>query len=202
MKIMGIDASGPQCAVSVFDVEQQHFFEAESAEKNSLAESLFALIDSALASSRSTHLDVTHIVVTVGPGSFTGLRASLAAVQGFRLTTNIAIHGVNLLELQAYLLSKHNPEGKNIVSVVNMSKGEKVYYQMFDSSLLPITEIDLTESCSVPRGGCIASCCYQLPDLTRARVAAEYLVHKLSRGLPETPLSPIYSRAYFETSCA
>ncbi|MGN7678705.1 MAG: tRNA (adenosine(37)-N6)-threonylcarbamoyltransferase complex dimerization subunit type 1 TsaB [Anaplasma sp.] len=197
-----MDASGPQCAVSVFDVEQQQFFEAKSVEKNSPAESLFDLIDSALADSQSTHQSVTHIVATVGPGSFTGLRASLAAVQGFRLTTNIAIHGVNLLELQAYLLSQHNPTGKNIVSVVNMSKGEKVYYQVFDSGLLPITEIDLTENCSVPRDGCITSCCCQLPDFTHARVAAEYLVCKLSRGLPETPLSPIYSRAYFETSCA
>ncbi|WP_037330986.1 tRNA (adenosine(37)-N6)-threonylcarbamoyltransferase complex dimerization subunit type 1 TsaB [Anaplasma marginale] len=196
MKIMALDASGTQCAVAVFDVDRQKFSEAVSPLHNRHAESLFSLIDSALADSGSTYLSLTHTVATVGPGSFTGLRASLAALQGFRLVSNIPVHAVTLLELQAYLISKHGPTGKDILSIVELPNDSRAYSQVFNSKLIPITNAAIAERNLISEEGYATLRCCKIPDSTNARTAAEFLVYKLLHKLPETPLAPIYSRSY------
>ncbi|ASI47617.1 tRNA (adenosine(37)-N6)-threonylcarbamoyltransferase complex dimerization subunit type 1 TsaB [Anaplasma ovis str. Haibei] len=196
MKVMALDASGAQCAVAVFDVNRQKFSEAVSPMHNRHAEFLLSLIDSALADSGFTYLDLTHTVATVGPGSFTGLRASLAALQGFRLVSNIPIHAVTLLELQAYLISKHGSIDGNILSIVDLPNDSRAYSQVFNSKLLPITDATITERSLISEDGYTTLRCCNIPDSTNARIAAEFLVYKLSHKLPETPLTPIYSRSY------
>nr|WP_238523247.1 tRNA (adenosine(37)-N6)-threonylcarbamoyltransferase complex dimerization subunit type 1 TsaB [Anaplasma centrale] len=193
---MALDASGTQCAVAVFDVDRQKFFEAVSPLHNRHAESLFSLIDSALADSGFTYFDLAHAVATVGPGSFTGLRASLAALQGFKLVTNIPIHAVTLLELQAYLISKCGPTDKNILSVVDLPNDSRAYSQVFSGELFPVTSVAIAERNSISEDGYVTRRCLNSSDSTNARTAAEFLVYKLSHKLPETPLTPIYSRSY------
>ncbi|MCU7612250.1 tRNA (adenosine(37)-N6)-threonylcarbamoyltransferase complex dimerization subunit type 1 TsaB [Anaplasma capra] len=194
---MTLDTSGTQCAVAVFDADKQEFFEVVSPLHNKHAESLFSLIDAALADSGCMCADLAHMVAIVGPGSFTGLRASLAVLQGFRLATNIPVHGVNLLELQAYLISKHSSyTDENILSVVDLSYEDMVYYQVFSSTLLPVTNAAIAARNSISEDGYATRSQFKMPDYTNARIAAEYLVHKLSNKLPETPLTPVYSRSY------
>ena len=194
---MALDTSGTQCAVAVFDVNKQKFFEAASPIHNRHAEFLFSLIDYALADSGSTYLDLTHTVATIGPGSFTGLRASLAVLQGFKLVSNVPIHAVTLLELQAYLVLKHGPiDDRNILSIVDLPNDNRAYSQVFNSKLLPITDAAIAERNLISEDGHATLRCCNIPDSTNAKIAAEFLVYKLSHKLPETPLTPIYSRSY------
>jgi tRNA threonylcarbamoyladenosine biosynthesis protein TsaB len=53
--------------------------------------------------------DLTAIVATVGPGSFTGLRIGLAVAKGIAVARDIPIVGVNQFEVAAYRL-RHEPE--------------------------------------------------------------------------------------------
>jgi tRNA threonylcarbamoyladenosine biosynthesis protein TsaB len=67
------------------------------------------------------------IVVTIGPGSFTGLRVGLAFAKGLRLATGAQLAGVGTLEA----LAASQPEGFT-AGVIDARRGA-VYWQAFEA---------------------------------------------------------------------
>jgi tRNA threonylcarbamoyladenosine biosynthesis protein TsaB len=65
------------------------------------AEHLIAVIDGALAAAGKAYGDLDAIAVSVGPGSFTGIRVAVSAARGFSLALGIPAIGVNTLEALA-----------------------------------------------------------------------------------------------------
>ena len=198
---MVIDTSSPECVVGLFDSADETLCEKRSKSLNNHAELLFTIMDSALREFGIDFDEISHIVAVVGPGSFTGLRASLAAVQGLKLSSNISVHGVSLLELQAYLMLTGNsiPESANIMSTIEVSRADSVYYQIFNNVLFPLTEVKLVKSeelneCTNENVITKHSC--KLSDTTTSMAAAKLLLHKIENNLPPTELSPIYARSY------
>lgn len=68
--------------------------------------------------------DLTRIGVTVGPGSFTGLRVGLAFAKGLATALSIPCVGVTTLEAMAY-------GGEGFVAAVLDARMEQVYIQVF-----------------------------------------------------------------------
>ena len=201
MIIMVIDTSSPECVVGLFDGADGTFIEKRSLSQNNHAELLFSVMDSTLKEFGVDFDEVSHIVAIVGPGSFTGLRASLAAVQGLKLSTNITVHGVSLLELQAYLMLTGNsiPESTNIMSIIEVPRANSVFYQVFNSVLLPLTEVKLMKSEELDEyndGNVITKHSCELANTTTSMAAAKLLLYKIENNLPATELSPIYARSY------
>lgn len=65
---------------------------------------LVAGIDQLLRSIGWSLVDLDALIVSVGPGSFTGLRVGLATMMGFRLVTGVPIVAVPTLEAMAWNL--------------------------------------------------------------------------------------------------
>jgi tRNA threonylcarbamoyladenosine biosynthesis protein TsaB len=61
-------------------------------------------IGNLLASSGLSPTDIQGLIVSTGPGSFTGLRIGLAAAKGMAVALNIPIVGVSLFEIAAWRL--------------------------------------------------------------------------------------------------
>jgi tRNA threonylcarbamoyladenosine biosynthesis protein TsaB len=59
------------------------------------------MIDRVLAISRFTLMDMDGLAVTVGPGSFTGLRIGLSAIKGLSMGANLPVVGVGSLDALA-----------------------------------------------------------------------------------------------------
>jgi tRNA threonylcarbamoyladenosine biosynthesis protein TsaB len=71
--------------------------------------------------------DLTRIAVTVGPGSFTGLRVGLSFAKGLATALSIPCVGVNTLEALAASV-----EATGLVAGVLDAKMGQVYLQVFD----------------------------------------------------------------------
>jgi len=99
VKLLAIDASASLCAAAIFDT-------AAGVERGRCvleldrghAESLIAVIAEALRAGRSAYGGLGAVAVATGPGSFTGLRVSIAAARGFALALTIPALGVANLD--------------------------------------------------------------------------------------------------------
>ena len=100
------------------------------------AEELVPMLNRVLQEGKIEFIDLDFIAVTVGPGTFTGVRVGLAAARALALVHDIPILGVGTLELLAQaavnsdMLSVLPDEG--IIAAIDARRGE-IYTQSFDS---------------------------------------------------------------------
>ena len=110
------------------------------------SERLLPMVDQALALAGISLAQVDRLVVSAGPGSFTGLRIGLATVKGFAHARQLPIYPVSTLEGMAW---QQQTEGL-IVPLLDARKAQvyaAVYRRQANGLLtvLPPTAIALTE---------------------------------------------------------
>ncbi|MDZ7333381.1 MAG: tRNA (adenosine(37)-N6)-threonylcarbamoyltransferase complex dimerization subunit type 1 TsaB [candidate division KSB1 bacterium] len=97
MKILGIDTSTDVCAVAL--TEDQHLIsEYRNSNRRAHAEKILPAIDWVLRDAKITINDLGGIAVSIGPGSFTGLRIGLSVVKGLALATHLPVVAVPSLD--------------------------------------------------------------------------------------------------------
>ena len=141
MKILSIDTALSNCSTAIWD-------DGEILGANSLelskghVEILMPMIKNLVEKTGSKFTDLDMIAVTIGPGSFTGLRTGLSAAHGLALALNIPVHGVTTLEAVAFSVFSQLEEGiKNIpLFVVLETKRADLYFQQFTAGGLPKSE--------------------------------------------------------------
>ena len=101
MIILAIDTSGPVCGVAVW-ADGRIRYEAAAINKLTHSESLMPMLDEALTRAGVEKKDLTHLAVTVGPGSFTGVRIGVTAVKALSHALNIPCIAVGALEATAH----------------------------------------------------------------------------------------------------
>jgi tRNA threonylcarbamoyladenosine biosynthesis protein TsaB len=100
MKILGVDTTTMMGAVGIVDGDEPV---AELCTNISVthSERLMSHIDGLLKSARMTLADLDGFAVSIGPGSFTGLRIGIAAVKGLAYATGKPVAGVGSLDVIA-----------------------------------------------------------------------------------------------------
>jgi tRNA threonylcarbamoyladenosine biosynthesis protein TsaB len=97
------------------------------------AEALFPIIQNILKKQNIIAKDLNLVTVCTGPGSFTGVRSSLAAARSLGLALhNIQIMGVSAFE--TYLESLEESELADINAVIIETKREDFYFQSFNKN--------------------------------------------------------------------
>jgi tRNA threonylcarbamoyladenosine biosynthesis protein TsaB len=131
MKLLAIDTALEACSVAVVGDRRQPVVASEIVGRGH-AERLFGMIDSAMDEAGMDFADLDRIAVTVGPGSFTGLRVGIAAVRGIALVVGCPVIGIGTLDVHAAsarALAGNVP----VVAVLDARRGE-VYCQRFAAS--------------------------------------------------------------------
>lgn len=95
MRLLAIDTSTDACAVGL-TVDGSLTALSETAGR-AHAELLMAMIEAAMAGAGLSFSDLDRIAVTVGPGSFTGVRVGIAAARGLALASGVPAVGVSTL---------------------------------------------------------------------------------------------------------
>ncbi|MEO1141256.1 MAG: tRNA (adenosine(37)-N6)-threonylcarbamoyltransferase complex dimerization subunit type 1 TsaB [Pseudomonadota bacterium] len=99
MILLGIDTSAHLCAVCVYDATEQKVYAEQTSDiGRGHAELLFDQIEACLKASGLEYSDISRVGVTIGPGSFTGVRVGLAAARGLGLSLNVDVVGVSTLD--------------------------------------------------------------------------------------------------------
>jgi tRNA threonylcarbamoyl adenosine modification protein YeaZ len=95
--ILAIETSGEQCGVCVF-WNSEKYVEITSRIKFSHSKKIFSIVENTLSLAEVSLNEVQSIAVSIGPGSFTGLRIGLAAAKGMALGASLPICPVPTFE--------------------------------------------------------------------------------------------------------
>jgi tRNA threonylcarbamoyladenosine biosynthesis protein TsaB len=129
MLILAIDTALDACAAAVLDTEAGNVIAQESqAMKRGHAEALMPLIGRVMREAGTNFAALDRIVVTTGPGSFTGLRVGLSAARGIALAANKPAVGVTTLAAYAAPVVSQNAEHA-VISVID-ARHDHVYFQV------------------------------------------------------------------------
>ena len=100
------------------------------------AERLLPMIDETMRSAGLAFRDIDRIAVTVGPGSFTGVRVGVAAARALALATGKPVVGMTSLAVMADEARAQlgNACGERPLAVAVDARRGMVYFQLFDAA--------------------------------------------------------------------
>lgn len=104
--LLYIDTAGEKAIVGISKNEQLLAVE-QNTTANTHASFVQVAIEKTLAIAALSMQDLDAIVVTMGPGSYTGLRVGLASAKGIAYALNKPLIGISTLALLAHVASKH-----------------------------------------------------------------------------------------------
>lgn len=97
------------------------------------AEALLPMVEGVRADAGLAYSDFNRLAVSIGPGSFAGIRAGLAAARGFALALGLPLAGIGTLQLLAACAGGSGP----VAAVVN-ARNAQVYFQPFSQDFNPL----------------------------------------------------------------
>ena len=171
---------------------------------------LLPLIQELFHKAALTFQEIAYIVVSLGPGSFTGTRVGVAAARGFSLALKVPVLGINSFEWVAHSYKKSFSLGTSLLVALE-SKREERFVALFSQELEPMSEATylrpaqmeayLSGEKPVFTGDAASSFCLSasswMPD---ARHLAFYAQEKLKGEIPFEEAKPFYLRPP-EISC-
>ncbi|MGX4598213.1 tRNA (adenosine(37)-N6)-threonylcarbamoyltransferase complex dimerization subunit type 1 TsaB [Faecalimicrobium sp. JNUCC 81] len=143
MKILGIDTSSMATSVAVIE-DNKLICEYTVNTKKTHSQKLMLMIENMLKISDLDVNEMDLISVCEGPGSFTGLRISMATAKAIAHVNKLPIVGVNSLEL---LAANMNLCDKKICSILDAQRTQ-VYsgqYKFENNEVVELKNIDVVE---------------------------------------------------------
>lgn len=138
MYVLAFDTTASSCSVALF--KDGNFLEVFS-EKMDFGQSeiLLPTIQKILQNQKLEFSDLNLIVVCDGPGSFTGVRASVSAARAFALACpEISVTGVSAFD--ACLMDLQGDELADLNLIVIETKRDDFYFQIYDKQGHKTTE--------------------------------------------------------------
>ena len=149
MRVLAFDTTSGACSVAVFENGGVLAHRRRDLSRGH-AELLLPMIDSVLAEAATRYGALDILAVTIGPGTFTGIRVGLAAARGIALTMGVPIAGVNTLAAVAEgARSSASIDAEQAVLVLHDARRGELYAQLFPPSaetldaspaIIPVTD--------------------------------------------------------------
>jgi tRNA threonylcarbamoyl adenosine modification protein YeaZ len=127
MKILGIETSTQRGSIALMDGATLVRELPLSAALNKHAERLLPQIDTLLKETGTPPSDLAAIAISIGPGSFTGLRVGLATAKGLAYACGLPLLPVPTLEAMAMPFR----DAKTAIAPMIVSRKDEVYWALF-----------------------------------------------------------------------
>lgn len=147
--ILGIETGTDLCSVAL-SRDDELIALRESGPGRDHAQKLSVFIDELLRENELSPDDLDAVAVSMGPGSYTGLRIGVSTAKGLCYALDIPLIGIGSLTSLAYVAAEDFEAGILEISDWNNvllcpmidARRMEVYAQVFDSDIKPISEID------------------------------------------------------------
>ena len=129
--LLALDTSGPACSVALLaggNTLQTYELEAQKHTRE-----ILPLLDKLLQKGGIDKNAVEGIIISAGPGAFTGLRVGAAVAMGLAAAWDVPILPVSSLALLAATVRRHSGAGK-ILAVMDARMGE-VYAGLYENGV-------------------------------------------------------------------
>jgi tRNA threonylcarbamoyladenosine biosynthesis protein TsaB len=144
VKILALDTSGNACSAALWrdGTVAAHVYEKM---ERGHTEALLPMINAVLRDAESDFDAIDWLAVTVGPGSFTGIRAGLAAARGIALARTLPVFGVDTFTtvLQGIRRVRPGDHGRRHRVIALDSRRKELYLQVFSAFDDPVSEPEL-----------------------------------------------------------
>ena len=131
MRILAIDTALGACSACVADAGTESAVQSMAEETIVMArghaEALLPLVDRVVSRVEGGFKSLGRVAVTVGPGSYTGLRVGIAAARAIGLAARVPVVGVSTLS--ALLASVVTEDDRRLVAAAIDARNGQVYFQ-------------------------------------------------------------------------
>ncbi len=127
--LLALETSDKICSVCLMN-NSIEFFSIKTNQPHSHSEKLFEQIEILLGNSETKISQLKSIAVSIGPGSFTGLRIGLSAAKGLIEGLKIPLIPVPTFEAMAYEISSFLPDGTDFI-IANRANKDECYFAKF-----------------------------------------------------------------------
>jgi tRNA threonylcarbamoyl adenosine modification protein YeaZ len=210
MRVLAVDTALEACSCAILDTERSPALVARKSEAMTRghAEALVPMVSAMMEESGTDFSGIDRFAVTVGPGSFTGLRVGIAAARGFALAAQKPLVGLSTLSALAAPHIAENDAASTLVAID--ARHDRVYLQLFAAAgrtaiapcLVPIRDAIAAAQDGLVRivgsaAAAVAAGCAEPPllvDDSRAPDIA-WVARLGAASSADMPAKPLYLRA-------
>ncbi len=131
LPILSIETSGKLCSTSLL-ISPEDYFEITISQKHVHSKKLLSLIDILLSQAGVMLHEIKNIAVSMGPGSFTGLRIGLSSAKGIAFGADLPLIPVPTFDAFAYQISSIVMEDE--FAIANKVNTEEIYFAKYRKS--------------------------------------------------------------------
>lgn len=145
--ILAIETSGELCSICI-QINEEKFAEISLMMKHIHSQLLIPSLNNLLSTIGLRIEAIKTIVISEGPGSFTGLRIGYSVVKGLALGNNIPVYEIPTFLAAALKVSERTEDGTQ-VCIVSKVNNDELYYASFqkaENTLNIIEELKIVES--------------------------------------------------------
>ncbi len=129
LPLLAIETSSELCSVALM-INEKIVYEINVKEKHIHSKKLLSMTDEVLKLSGIDIKDLKSTAVSIGPGSFTGLRIGLSAAKGIALGANLPIIPVPTFEVLAFDICRYLPD-RSKFAIANVVNSEELYFAKY-----------------------------------------------------------------------
>jgi tRNA threonylcarbamoyladenosine biosynthesis protein TsaB len=187
VRVLAIDTALGACSACVIETEEAEALSRETIlMERGHAETLLPLVDRVVSQVEGGFEGLSRVAVTIGPGSYTGLRVGIAAARAIGLAAGIPAVGVSTLA--GYLAPLMASEARGLLAAAIDAKHGQLYVQAIapgGRTIVPPGLMPLRDVVRLLGSGPVALAGSGAPML-----ASECWAHGIEATVLEAPLAP------------
>ena len=147
MNILAFDTSTEKFSISILK-NNKIVLNLSKILNKTYSKFLISILKKSLEKSNLDIKKINCILISLGPGSFTGIRIGIAAAKGLGIPHKINISGYNNMDILVNSVDKKIK--KNVITIIKSKKND-YYFQVFNTKKKPLTKTSFFSIYNLPK---------------------------------------------------